>query len=187
MSRIDESRPFIPVNIAVLTVSDTRTEKTDKSGNLLASMIAEAGHHLAARAIVTDDVKAVRKQVKEWIKDPEVDVVITTGAGSTEAALREGDRRLLSAVPSVELPERRHLDGAIARLRRVRRRHADILRPRLARRLPGRLARHPQGSARQSPPAMQFPRNHAPLPEARGGRGHGLGGLRRCQCCRYRR
>lgn len=79
MSRIDESKPFIPVNIAVLTVSDTRDAKTDKSGDLLASMIAEAGHHLAGRAIVTDDAKAIRKQVKKWIKDPEIDVVITTG------------------------------------------------------------------------------------------------------------
>lgn len=79
MNRIDETRPFIPVSIAVLTVSDTRTEKTDKSGDTLASMIAEAGHRLTARAIVTDDAKAVRKQVKKWIKDPEIDVVITTG------------------------------------------------------------------------------------------------------------
>ena len=79
MSRIDETRPFIPVSIAVLTVSDTRTEKTDKSGDLLAALIAEAGHRLADRALVTDDAKAVRKQVKKWVKDPEIDVVITTG------------------------------------------------------------------------------------------------------------
>jgi molybdenum cofactor biosynthesis protein B len=79
MNRIDETRPFIFVNIAVLTVSDTRTEKTDKSGDLLAAKIAEAGHRLAGRAIVTDDAKAVRKQVKQWIKDPDIDVVITTG------------------------------------------------------------------------------------------------------------
>jgi molybdenum cofactor biosynthesis protein B len=79
MSRIDESRPFIPVRIAVLTVSDTRTHKTDKSGTLLASMIAEAGHEVAAQAIVEDDPKAIRKQVKTWIKDPAIDVVITTG------------------------------------------------------------------------------------------------------------
>jgi molybdenum cofactor biosynthesis protein B len=79
MSRIDESLPFIPLRIAVLTVSDTRDAKTDKSGNLLAAMIGEAGHELAARAIVTDDAKAIRKQIKTWIKDPEVDVVITTG------------------------------------------------------------------------------------------------------------
>jgi molybdopterin adenylyltransferase len=79
MNRIDETRPFIPVRIAVLTVSDTRTQKTDKSGPLLVSLIKEAGHELAEHAIVEDDPKAIRKQVKRWIKDPEVDVVITTG------------------------------------------------------------------------------------------------------------
>ena len=79
MSRIDETRPFIPVRIAVLTVSDTRTDKTDKSGTLLASMIEEAGHEVAAQAIVEDEPKAIRKQVKDWIKDPTIDVVITTG------------------------------------------------------------------------------------------------------------
>src|SRR4030042_3685315 len=79
MNRIDETRPFIPVRIAVLTVSDTRTQKTDKSGPLLVSMITEAGHELAEHAIVEDDPKAIRKQVKRWMKDPEVEVVITTG------------------------------------------------------------------------------------------------------------
>src|SRR3989337_526048 len=79
MSRIDGTRPFIPVRIAVLTVSDTRTQKTDKSGSLLVSMLQEAGHELAEHAIVADDPKAIRKQVKRWIKDPTVDVVITTG------------------------------------------------------------------------------------------------------------
>ena len=79
MNRIDETRPFIPVRIAVLTVSDTRTEKTDKSVALLASMIEEAGHEVAKHAIVEDDPKKIRKQVKHWINDPEVDVVITTG------------------------------------------------------------------------------------------------------------
>ena len=79
MSRIDETRPFIPVRIAVLTVSDTRTHKTDKSGPLLVSMIEEAGHQVAEHAIAEDDMTAIRKQVKRWIKDPNVDVVITTG------------------------------------------------------------------------------------------------------------
>jgi molybdenum cofactor biosynthesis protein B len=79
MSRIDETRPFIPVRIAVLTVSDTRTHKTDKSGTLLVNMIQESGHEVAAHAIVEDDPKAIRKQVKGWIKDPAIDVVITTG------------------------------------------------------------------------------------------------------------
>src|SRR4029453_17383309 len=79
MSQIDETVPFIPVRIAVLTVSDTRAESSDKSGPLLASMIEQAGHQVAGRAIVLDDVKAIRKQVKKWIKDKEVDVVISTG------------------------------------------------------------------------------------------------------------
>ncbi len=79
MTRFDETRPFIPIRIAVLTVSDTRTQKTDKSGPLLASLIKDAGHELAAHAIAEDNVKAIRKQVKRWIKDPEIDVIITTG------------------------------------------------------------------------------------------------------------
>jgi molybdenum cofactor biosynthesis protein B len=79
MARIDESVPFIPLRIAVLTVSDTRDEKNDKSGAVLASMIAEAGHQLADKDIVTDDEKKIRKKVRKWIKDPEVDLVITTG------------------------------------------------------------------------------------------------------------
>ena len=79
MNRINQTRPFVPVRIAVLTVSDTRTHKTDKSGALLVSMIKEAGHELAEHAIVEDSEKAIRRQVKRWIKDPQVDVVITTG------------------------------------------------------------------------------------------------------------
>jgi len=79
MSRIDESRPFIPVRIAVLTVSDTRTKKTDKSGPLLVSMITAAGHEVAEYAVTPDDEKEIRKQVKKWIKDKDVDVVITAG------------------------------------------------------------------------------------------------------------
>lgn len=79
MNRIDETKPFIPLRIAVLTVSDTRDETTDKSGDVLAAMIGEAKHELRGRAIVKDNEKAIRKQVKAWIKDPEIDVVITTG------------------------------------------------------------------------------------------------------------
>jgi molybdenum cofactor biosynthesis protein B len=79
MHRLDETRPFIPVRIAVLTVSDTRTKKTDKSGPLLVSMIEQAGHQVAEHAVVEDDAKAIRKQVKRWIKDKDVDVVVTTG------------------------------------------------------------------------------------------------------------
>ncbi len=72
-------RQFIPVRIAVLTVSDSRAATDDKSGDTLAARIAEAGHVLAARSIVKDEVEAIRAAVKGWIADPGVDVVITTG------------------------------------------------------------------------------------------------------------
>ena len=79
MAKIDDSRPFIPLKIAVLTVSDTRGLDEDKSGDLLAGRLTGAGHVLADRAIVTDDVEAIQGRVKAWIEDPAVDVVITTG------------------------------------------------------------------------------------------------------------
>ena len=72
-------RPFIPVGIAVLTVSDTRTLADDRSGDTLVARIAEAGHRLAARAIVSDDKERIRTQVEAWTLDDAVDVVITTG------------------------------------------------------------------------------------------------------------
>lgn len=79
MHGINESLEFVPVRIAVLTVSDTRTEKDDTSGDLLAARIKEAGHELAGRAIVRDDVKAIQETVRGWIDDSSVDVVISTG------------------------------------------------------------------------------------------------------------
>ena len=79
MPGIDESRSFVPLKIAVLTVSDTRELADDKSGATLAERIDKAGHAVAARAIVTDDVEKIRAQVKAWIADPAIDVVITTG------------------------------------------------------------------------------------------------------------
>ncbi len=79
MPGIDETRPFIAVNIAVMTISDTRTEADDESGNLLAARIAEAGHSLAARAIVRDERDAIAAQLESWIDDPAIDVVIATG------------------------------------------------------------------------------------------------------------
>lgn len=79
MSRIDESRPFIPVGFAVLTISDTRSVEDDKSGLTLATRIEEAGHRLVDRAIVTDDVEKIRAQVKAWTAQDGIDAVITTG------------------------------------------------------------------------------------------------------------
>jgi len=79
MPRIDPNRPFIPVRIAVLTVSDSRTLADDKSGATLAEMIGVAGHEVAARAIVKDEVEAIRAQVRAWIADAGIDVIISTG------------------------------------------------------------------------------------------------------------
>jgi molybdenum cofactor biosynthesis protein B len=79
MAGIDESRPFLPVNIAVLTVSDTRTESDDRSGATLIERLTAAGHRLAARRIVKDEVAAITAQLRQWIADPGIDVVIATG------------------------------------------------------------------------------------------------------------
>jgi molybdenum cofactor biosynthesis protein B len=79
MSRIDETKTFIPVSIAVLTVSDTRTEADDKSGNVLVERIVGAGHELVARAIVRDEQVAIVARLRTWIDDPRIDVVISTG------------------------------------------------------------------------------------------------------------
>jgi molybdenum cofactor biosynthesis protein B len=79
MTQPAESRAFLPLAIAVLTVSDTRSLDDDKSGAMLARLLTEAGHKLGARAIVTDDKGAIAAKVREFIEDPGIDVVITTG------------------------------------------------------------------------------------------------------------
>ncbi|MCL6740683.1 molybdenum cofactor biosynthesis protein B [Sphingomonas sp. RB56-2] len=79
MAGIDENLSFHPLRIAVLTVSDTRTEESDTSGGLLASRLQEAGHELAAKAIVADDVDAIRSQVTDWVRNDGVDLIISTG------------------------------------------------------------------------------------------------------------
>ncbi len=77
--RLDESVVFIPVRIAVMTVSDTRDAANDVSGDTLVARIKDAGHELAARTILRDDQGAIAKQLKEWIANPSIDVVISTG------------------------------------------------------------------------------------------------------------
>jgi molybdenum cofactor biosynthesis protein B len=79
MSRLDDSRPFLAVNIAILTVSDTRSEAEDRSGRTLAELVAAAGHRLAVKAIVRDDKEAIVAKLRQWIADPAIDVVISTG------------------------------------------------------------------------------------------------------------
>lgn len=77
----DSSLPvdFVPVNVAVLTVSDTRTRETDTSGNTIATLLTQAGHRVVAQAIVSDDFDQIQRTVAGWIKQPEISVVITTG------------------------------------------------------------------------------------------------------------
>jgi len=79
MSKIDESRPFLAVNIAVMTVSDTRTLDEDRSGDTLVQRVTGSGHTVAARTIVKDEVPAIKAQLDEWIADDGIDVVISTG------------------------------------------------------------------------------------------------------------
>jgi molybdenum cofactor biosynthesis protein B len=79
MAGIDEGREFVPLKIAVLTVSDTRALAEDKSGSILVDRIERAGHVVADRAVVTDDVEEIRDRIQRWIADPAIDVVITTG------------------------------------------------------------------------------------------------------------
>jgi molybdenum cofactor biosynthesis protein B len=79
MSSIDQSRQFVPLNIAVLTISDTRALAEDKSGTTLSERLTAAGHRLAAREIVADEVDAIRGIVKAWIADSSIDAIITTG------------------------------------------------------------------------------------------------------------
>lgn len=79
MPGIDESLPFKPVRIAVLTVSDTRTLAEDTSGDTLAERLTKAGHELAGRALTRDDKAAIRAQITAWVADPDIDAIITTG------------------------------------------------------------------------------------------------------------
>jgi molybdopterin adenylyltransferase len=79
MASMNQPKQFVPLNIAVLTISDTRTLADDKSGTTLADRITAAGHILAGREIVTDDVEAIRAIVRRWIAEPGVDVILTTG------------------------------------------------------------------------------------------------------------
>jgi molybdenum cofactor biosynthesis protein B len=76
---MSEPQKFIPLNIAVMTVSDTRTEETDKSGNQLKSMLEDDGHRMVEKAIVQDDIYRIRAEISAWIADPEIQVIITTG------------------------------------------------------------------------------------------------------------
>jgi molybdopterin adenylyltransferase len=102
MPRLDDSRPFLPVNIAILTVSDTRTEADDKSGNTLAELIGRDGHKVAARRIVKDDQAAIEAALRGWIADAEIDVVLATGG--TGVTGRDVTPEAFHAVYEKEIP-----------------------------------------------------------------------------------
>lgn len=78
-SELDQSKPFVPLKIAVLAVSDTRTLETDTAGALLKSLMEADGHICADRAVVRDDIHQIRATVMGWVVDPEIDAIITTG------------------------------------------------------------------------------------------------------------
>ena len=171
MPGIDESQTFIPLKIAVLTVSDTRALEDDKSGATLAERIEKAGHTVAARAIVTDDVEKIRAQVRAWIADPAIDVIISTGGtGFTgrdvtpEALEPLFEKRMdgfATHVSHGESRQDRHLGDPDPRDRRRCRRDLHLLPAGLARRLPRRLGRNPRAPARLPLSPLQFRRDHA--------------------------
>lgn len=76
---IDPDKTFTPINIAVLTVSDTRTAENDTSGDILAARITDAGHNLAARLIIKDDANLLASKFNDWINDPQIDAIVSTG------------------------------------------------------------------------------------------------------------
>jgi len=99
---LDEKRPFLPVNIAVLTVSDTRTPADDRSGDTLVDRLTGAGHKLAARTIVKDDIATIVAQLERWIDDPEIDAVLATGG--TGVTGRDVTPEALQQVSEKDIP-----------------------------------------------------------------------------------
>ena len=99
--RIDKTIPFVPVNIAILTVSDSRKSDDDRSGDLLAGRVNDDGHNLAGRAIVTDDFDAIIDQLRKWIDDDGIDVIVSTGG--TGLTGRDGTPEAVRAIFEKEI------------------------------------------------------------------------------------
>ena len=163
MPGIDESIAFVPVRIAVMTVSDTRDASNDKSGDTLAARIQDAGHVLAARKIVTDDAAKITAQLRAWIDDPMIDAVISTGGTGltgrdvTVEAFSPCSTRRSTVFPSFSTKsasEGRNLDDPVARLRRRCQGNLSFRPARLARSGEGRLGRNPEISTRYPPQAL---------------------------------
>jgi molybdenum cofactor synthesis domain-containing protein len=150
MPRLDETRPFLPVNIALLTVSDTRDAAQDRSGNTLADLATTAGHRIAARRIVRDEKEEIIMQLKAWIADPAIDVVISTGG--TGVTGRDVTPEAFHSVYEKEIAGFGEL---------FRWRHLFVCAARLARRLPRRLGGHSRPPARQPLSPVQLRRADA--------------------------
>lgn len=99
---IDESLSFRPINIALLTVSDSRTLESDTSGDILADRIVQKGHLLAGRMILRDDAEAIAAQLRVWIDDPQVDAIVSTGG--TGLTGRDVTPEALAMVKDKEIP-----------------------------------------------------------------------------------
>ncbi len=171
MPGIDETKQFVPLKIAVLTVSDTRSLADDKSGTTLAERIEKAGHSVGARAIVTDDVEKIRAQVKTWIADPAIDVVITTGGTGftgrdvTPEALEPLFEKRMEGFSTLFVMVSYAKIGTSAIQTRAT---AGVAGATYIFCLPGSpgackdaLGRNPRASARLSLPAVQLRRDHA--------------------------
>jgi hypothetical protein len=165
--------PFKPVRVAILTVSDTRDEATDTSGQILIERVQAAGHAFAGRAVVRDDIDKVRAQVRAWIASGDVDAIVTTGGtGLTGrdigrgagAAVRQEDRRLFGGVPPGVLRLGGALDPAIAGDGRADRRRSGLLSAGQQRRGEGRLGQGDRRSTRQPSQALQHGRADAEVP-----------------------
>jgi molybdenum cofactor synthesis domain-containing protein len=164
MPGIDDKRPFVPLKIAVLTVSDTRELADDKSGGTLAERIEKAGHVVAGRTIVTDDAEKIRAQMRSWIADKGVDVIISTGGTGftgrdvTPEAVEPLFEKRMDGFSHGQPRQDRFVDDPVARHRRRGRFDFHLLPAGFARRLPRRLGRNPRPPARLPLPAMQFRR-----------------------------
>ena len=159
------------LNIAVLTVSDTRGEDDDTSGAFLVQALTEAGHRLADRKIVRDDIYQIRALLSAWIADPGVEVALVTGGtgffgpgqhpGGGSPPARQGDAGVRGGIPPPVAGGDRLLHRAVQGGRRLGQQHRDFLHARFHQRLPDRLGRHHQGAAGQHLPSLQFRRSRS--------------------------
>ena len=185
LARIDETRPFLPVKIAVLTVSDTRTLADDKSGTTLAESFSTPvmSWQRATSSPTTRD--KIRDKVLAWSRDKDIDVVITTGGTGftgrdvTPEALEPIFEKRMDGFSEVfhRISYDKIGTSTIqsAGDRRRRQRHLRLRAAGLARRLQGRLGRHPEAAARLPAHALQFRRDHAAAGRASDARRQGLG------------